>query len=236
MHSKTNTTFMLKPVFYKPLFTMALTAVFLICAPSAKAGEVLNWACAPKAGSLVSEGETLAYTLTIGQGGEQDTWVALRVKLGKGMRLIQESVVFSQNDADAKQGAVKDSAPVPENADVEYELVLGNDGFVVLCERLSEGDAVSFFAQVDAPDAEVFAKAQTDKYDAVISHTLKMPEAVQAQSAVSENVLSTAEVQPVRSQALWICVLLCLVLAGLIGAHLYKQWMPWFKKTFIKSK
>lgn len=228
---------MLKPVFYKPLFIMALLAVFLRCAPFARAHEVLTWACAPEAGSLVSEGETLAYTLTIGRGGEQDTWVALRVKLGKGMRLIQESVVFSQNDADAKQGAVQDSPPMTENADVEYELVLGNDGFVVLCEKLGEGDAVSFFAEVDSPDAEVFAKAQTDKYNAVISHTLKTPpEEVQAQSAVSENVLPTAEVQPARSQALWICVLLCLALAGLIGVRLYKQWMPWFKKTFIKSK
>ena len=104
-------------------------------------------------------------------------------------------------------------------------------------KKLGEGDAVSFFAEVDSPDAEVFAKAQTDKYNAVISHTLKTPpEEVQAQSAVSENVLPTAEVQPARSQALWICVLLCLALAGLIGVRLYKQWMPWFKKTFIKSK
>ncbi len=239
MRNKMKLPFFFKTSLLKLFAAMHLLAALIMLAPQAHAEEALKWVCTPEAGKPVHVGDTLSYTLFVGPSGVVDAWVALRIKLGKGMRLIQESVVISPNELSEELSVPVTLESEAENAALERELVLGNEGFVVLSEKLCEGDAFSFSAVVDAPDAEVFALAQTDRHKSDISHILDTSQVnEQAERVFSEDKHFNPQVQQKQGSktTLWGGLALCFALTGLIGLRLYKQWLPWFKKTFAKSK
>ena len=104
----------------------------------------------------------------------------------------------------------------------EYEIVPGNDGFVVLFSSIRAGDVISFSAKVDSEQAEVSAQAQTEDFSVSASHTLgKLPQATvqPVQNAPVQADVQDPTVQTVR----WTIVLLCLMCLCLVGVLVYRR-------------
>lgn len=135
--------------------------------PAALAALMATWSCTPGAGQEVQMGDTIAYMLVVQTADEGEDVVALRVQLGKGMRM--EAGVTLQNEEGEKE--------IPSQ-----ELALDRDGlgFVLMTASLAKGDRISFQAAVTQPDAEVLATASIGDFRAEVAHDLApfAPEAI----------------------------------------------------------
>lgn len=159
-------------------------AALLFIPRMGRALEAASFSCSPAAGETVLPGDIVDYTLTIGQSGAADQWTALRIRLGEGMLIDKDSATvlpFAQPEASVRPEASVQpeakttpdlSAAQTEESPAEYEIVPGNDGFVVLFSSLRAGDEVSFCARVDSAQADVSAYAQTEGFAVSVSHKL----------------------------------------------------------------
>jgi hypothetical protein len=220
-------------------------AALLLMPRMGHALETASFSCSPAAGETVLPGDTVDYTLTIGQDGATDQWTALRIRLGEGMLIDQDSVTvlpFLQPEASSAPQADTTPAPSPaqtEEPQAEYEIVPGNDGFVVLCSSLQAGDEICFSARVDGAQADVSAYAQTEGFAVSVLHRLgALP---QASAQPAENAAPVqADGQSDGAGAIrWTLAVLCFMALCGIAVIAYRKWggslkcirirLPWQK-------
>ncbi len=210
---------------------LLMAAALLLLPFAAYAQDAAEFQCEPTAGQTVLPGDTIAYTLSINQDGTSKEWSALRVKLGTGMTLLTDSVLV-KTAVEEDQEPEATSSPEPEKtasgnaaeevAQSEYEIVPGNDGFVVLFSSIRAGDFICFSAKVESEQADVTASAQTEDFSVSVTHTLgKLPQATAqpVQNAPVQAATQDPTVQTVR----WTMVLLCLMCLCLIGILVYRK-------------
>ncbi len=192
--------------------------------------ETASFSCSPAAGETVLPGDTVDYTLTIGRDGATDQWTALRIRLGEGMLIDQDSVTVTpsaQSEAPLQPRADTTPAPSPaqtQEPQAEYEIVPGNDGFVVLFSSLRAGDEICFSARADGAQADVSAYAQTDDFAVSVSHRLgALP---QASAQPAENAApAQADGQEDGARAIqWALAALCFMALCGIAVIAYRKW------------
>ena len=217
----------------KRQYTALLMAAVLIFLPlAAHAEDAAAFQCEPGAGETVLLGDTIGYTLSINQDGTSKEWSALRVKLGEGMTLLTDSVLVKTAATENPLPAATSSSEPEKTAagnvaeaavQPEYEVVPGNDGFVVLFSSVRAGDVISFSAKVDSAQADVSVSAQTGDFSASVSHTLgKLPQVTvqPVQNAPAQPVAQSTSMQTIQ----WAVALLCVICLCLIGLLVYRRW------------
>ncbi len=168
---------------------LALAAVCALCLmlPAVALAEetYITWESEPEESGSVEAGDTIRYAFTLEEAAQTEAWTALRVQLGNGLLLQPESisVVLAQQPSPAESAEREETPQDPSGPeatansmpdDVQWEIIPGNDGFVVLLSSIHAGDAVSFLANVQA-QGEVSAAVRTDAFTAAITHTLVVP-------------------------------------------------------------
>lgn len=160
----------------------AICALCLMLPHAALAEEpYVTWESEPKEGSGVEAGDTIRYAFTLEKGAQADDWTALRVQLGNGVLLQPEtiSITFAQQPSPAASASPEETPQAsaePEAIkngmadEVQWEVIPGNDGFVILFSGIHAGDSVSFLAKVQE-QGEVSAAVRTGTFHAAITHT-----------------------------------------------------------------
>ena len=219
----------------------------LLCIPGIGLGtEAASFSCSPAAGETVLPGDIVDYTLTIGQSVATDQWTALRIRLGEGMLIDQESITvlsLSKPEASAqpetsiqpqtKATPALSAAPADESP-AEYEIIPGNDGFVVLFSSLRAGDEVSFCARVDSGQANVSAYAQTEGFAVSVSHKLgALPQA--SVLPAEDDAAIQADGQADGAEAVrWALAVLCFAALCGIAIIAWRRWGGPLKKIRIR--
>ncbi|HWR24382.1 MAG TPA: hypothetical protein VN366_12970, partial [Feifaniaceae bacterium] len=159
----------------------ALFALFALCLLPpliASAQQYVAWESDPEQNAQVKPGDRIRYAFTAEEAAAAKDWTALRVQLGDGLLMREDSVAFEPADQPAASPGPGPEHPPgtgdPGIQDVQWEIVPGNDGFVLLLSALNAGDRVSFAAVVQA-EGEVAAAVRTDAFSSEISHTLVIP-------------------------------------------------------------
>lgn len=216
-----------------------LAIAALLCIPGGGLGiEAASFSCSPTAGETVLPGDIVDYTLTIGQSGAADQWTALRVRLSSGMLIDQESITILSLSKPEESAQPETSMPPPtkETPDLsaapadedEYEIIPGNDGFVVLFSSLSAGDEISFCAKVDSEQADsaqtdVSAYAQTEGFAVSVSHKLgALPQA--SILPAEDDTAVQADSQGGGKALKWALVVVCILALGGIGVIAVRKW------------
>ncbi len=159
---------------------LTLAAIVALCLlpPLIALAQYVAWESEPKQKSDVKPGDTIHYAFTVEEAAIAEEWTALRVQLGNGLLLQKDSVVLKlaeQSTASISPEPEKPSeTAMPATQGVQWEIVPGNDGFVVLLSALNAGDTVSFTAAVQA-EGDVKAIVRTGEFSSEISHTLVIP-------------------------------------------------------------
>ena len=211
---------------------LAIAALLLMPGMGRALDGAASFSCSPAAGENVLPGDTVDYTLTIGQDGATDQWTALRIRLGEGMLIDTQSVtVLPCVQTEASLQPQADTTPVPspaqtagEEPQTEYEVIPGNDGFVVLFSSLRAGDEICFSARVDGAQADVSAYAQTEVFAVSVSHRLgALP---QASAQPAENAAPVqADGQADGAGAIrWALAVLCFMALCGIAVIAYRKW------------
>ena len=162
----------------RKLTLAAIVALCLLLPLIALAEQYVVWESEPEQKSDVKPGDTIRYAFTVEEAAKTEDWTALRVQLGEGLSLQKESVVLELAEQPIASISPEPEKPAktaePETQGVQWEIVPGNDGFVVLLSALSAGDRVSFDATAQA-EGEAKVTVRTDAFSSEISHTLVIP-------------------------------------------------------------
>lgn len=158
-----------------PRYAAALAVVCCALLPgrALAANSVLILQSSPQAGETVYPGDAVSYSVSVGRDGEHLDWAWLRITMGEGMRLVEESILLDCAKAipvdllPPDEDGVPATAPVP----ITRDTILGNDGFVLLSSALLNGDTISFMA-VPEEGASLSLTAVLGEESVSISHTL----------------------------------------------------------------
>lgn len=152
-----------------------LLALFVCLCPCAAYAEeaVLTITSAPATQETVYAGDTISYTVSVGKDGEVLHWTWLRITLQQGLALTPDSILLDCADEmppDTQENAAT-SKILPTPMPVTHDVVLGNDGFVLLTSALLAGDTITFDAVVQE-DAPPILSAQTELTTISVAHML----------------------------------------------------------------
>ncbi len=215
---------------------LALAAIFALCLkpPLFASAQFVAWESEPEQDTSVEAGDTIRYAFTLEESAKAEDWTALRVQLGNGLLLQPESISITLAQqlspvASAEMGEPQGtSGPeatdgLPQQTDdVQWEIIPGNDGFVILLSNIQAGDKVSFQATVQT-QGDVSATARTGTLTSAISHTLVVPSA--PSTAVVAATPAPAAVEPDRAPDTLrvLLAVVILVTLGLIGTVAYRR-------------
>ncbi len=217
---------------------LALAAVLTLCMmlPLAALAQTqyVTWESDPKENSNVETGDTIRYTITLEEAAKKEDWTALRVQLGTGLTLQPDSIAlsFAQLPAasESPNSTKPSETPQPEAKDVQWEIVPGNDGFVLLVSALSSGDTVSFSAIVQEK-GNINVTVRTDSFSSEISHKLVMQPTPAPTLISTPASIAVQEPRPLALHiALAVLILPVLTLLGIVG---YKKFIE--LKSAIKT-
>lgn len=156
----------------------------------------------PAAQSEVAPGDTITYAYTL--PAAQDNCV-LRLSLGPGLVLREDSVKVESKS--------------------EPEIIYGSDGFVMMADRLEEGDSIAFAADVSSAAKEIWARLSAGdesipEEEGYAAHILVLPAqasdtAAQAAEAQGENGEKPDAGRPaVNTTNLWLLLGIAVVGGG----------------------
>lgn len=219
------------------LVALAVCVLYLLLPNAALAQDnYADWESEPKESAAVTAGDTICYTLTLKEDAQTGEWTALRIRLGDGLLLQPESiaVTLAQQPTPAASSAPEETpegTPAPdETADdavtgqenVEWELVPGNDGFVLLLSHIRAGDTVSFSAAVQKA-GEASAAVRTDAFTSAVAHTLIVKLTPAPAASASPVPIVVQERTPGVLQIL-LAIVIAIVL-GLMGIMTYRRFV-----------
>lgn len=223
------------------LFVLAACALCLLLPNVTLAEEnYIDWESDPKESAAVMAGDTIRYTATLKESAQAGDWTALRIRLGDGLLLQPDSIAvtlaqqptasFAPEETPKGTTAPDETAAPDEAADdaatgrenVEWEIVPGNDGFVLLLSNIHAGDTVSFSATVQEA-GEASAAVRADAFTSAVAHTrIVKPTPAPAASTAPAPIVAQ-ESTPGAIQIL-LAIAIAIVL-GLMGVMAYRRFV-----------
>ena len=217
------------------LVALAVCVLYLLLPNVALAEDnYADWESEPNESAAVTAGDTIRYTLTLKEDAQTGEWTALRIRLGDGLLLQPKSiaVTLAQQPTPTASFAPEETtgAPAPdegndaatEREDVAWELVPGNDGFVLLLSHIRAGDTVSFSVAVQEA-GEASAAAHTDAFTSAVAHTLIVKPTPAPAASVAPAPIVVQERTPGALQILLVIVIA--IVLGLMGVMAYRRFV-----------
>lgn len=169
----------------------------------------------PAPDSVVSPGETIAYTYVLPEAMAN---CVLRFSLSPGVSLQSDSVQIKSNHP--------------------YEVIYGSDGCVIMADGLDKGDTLVFVAQVGEEALEVWAKlvaadGSIQEADGYAAHTLALAEPGGETQAAQQSAPSSAQqpAGPATGIPGYVYLLLLLLVCAVLAFLCYKRGLFPFRRA-----